>query len=535
MVGSLVRGDVALRGPTAPDPPGDLGGTRVKSTGDARRERRVNRILITLVAIGLFCIYLAIQRQEVLSYDGKIMLSVARNLVSQHSLGTDPAVDMFHTNTPYSTYGIGTSLLLAPFSAIQGTERLDGGFWVTLANPLMLALAAGVMIKIGLALGWARRWAVLAALAFGLLTLAPSQSIELFAEPSVTFFSLLVAWGCLRWQHDDAIGSWLAGIGVGGAMLFRADAILLTGSMLLFLPMFVGLRKLVGEWRRLVGVVVPIAASASVLAWYNIHRYGDVTKFGYGDAGSFNMPLWKGLDELLRLPGKGFFWFNPLLLTAIPGFVWLWRRNRAFTAMIATLAFARVVLYAKWFDPGGGVGWGPRLLLPLCAFLMFPAAEAWQRVTRLRGAWRPALAGVVIMLALVSEGLSVISVWVPYEQHWNDLAAPRPGDRPRVQQHRIDDYYRSIDQGPILGNIRLLDHASRFPLSHFEGGPDLTGILALAGGIAGCGVAVGLAFAADRRRLGTRGDRAGSVDDIGRGPGPLPFGESVETPTPAAR
>ena len=183
----------------------------------------------------------------------------------------------------------------------------------------------------------------------------------------------------------------MIGTAIGISFLFRVDSIVLVASILLFLPLFRRMRDLLRSPWILVGLVVPILAAGAFQGWYNDLRFGSITSFGYpGGAygsglSSFSTPLLTGLQELLRWPHKGFFWFNPLLLTALPGFIWLARRNRAIAITIFGMAIIRLLVYAKWFVPDGGVGWGPRLLFPLCATLMIPACEAWQRVARLRG------------------------------------------------------------------------------------------------------------------------------------------------------
>jgi len=137
---------------------------------------------------------------------------------------------------------------------------------------------------------------------------------------------------------------------------------------------------------------------------------------------------------------------------------------------------------------------------------MIPAAETWQRIARLRGWARVVLGSAVVALALAGASLTLLSVWVPYEQSWNEAATARPGESPAVVAQRIHDYRNSIRGGPIAANVHLLTRASRFPLWHFEGGPDATGVLAAAIAIACCAAAGVVAFDADRRA------RRGSVD-----------------------
>jgi hypothetical protein len=270
---------------------------------------------------------------------------------------------------------------------------------------------------------------------------------------------------------------------------------------------FVVPRDLLISARTLVALAAPIAAVGAFQLWYNDLRFGSILNFGlsrYGVGQGFDTPVLQGLDLLLRSPSRGFFWTSPILLIALPGLVLLYRRNRPLTVAIGVFVVARFVFFARWFSPGGGVAWGPRLLFPVTALLAIPAGQVlediwqWHSARRRRVAW----AGIV-SLALASAAVAFLSIAVGYEQYWNRWTRASKG----TAAQRIHAYYWSLAHNAIAGNIHLLRTGSPGAPIHFRHGPDAVGIIALAiaclaivGAIVGARIDVGTATVRNRRR-----------------------------------
>jgi hypothetical protein len=446
---------------------------RVAMTPETRRLRTV---LTALIVGGTFAAYVTVQRSAIASYDGKIMVSVTRDLLQHGSLKTTG--DFYGFNSPYSTYGIGTSLAALPFMAVQLLQHSDGAGWITLTNPVVLALTAGVLFRLGLDLGWRTSVAVVTAISYALLTMAVWQSIEVLSEPGVTLATTIALWGCVRWQRERRWGPFLTGLGVGLALLFRTDSLVLVGLIGLCLPLFVPWRRLLSDRGALVAAGTPVAVAVAWLAFYNWLRWGSITELGYNGYG-FTTPLRDGLKLIVLDPGKGFFYYDPLLLAALPGLYFLYKRNRALTFTIVLLCVVRVLFYARWTSPEGGLAWGPRLLFPLCGLLAIPLGEMLERVARLRNLARVVGFAVIGALMAAAAMLSVASVWVPYEQYWNRITFQAPGETPEVVAARVDAYFTSFRHGAITGNLRLLDQSAIFPLEHWRGGPTPIGVISL--------------------------------------------------------
>src|SRR5262249_59966469 len=131
--------------------------------------------------------------------------------------------------------------------------------------------------------------------------------------------------------------------------------------------------------------LTPIAASIAWVAWYNWYRYGSITKLGYEQLTiGFNEPLWRGINLLVVSPGRGFFWFNLILIPGLAGAILVWKKSWRIGAAIAYACVARLIFYAKWDAVTGGVTWGPRFLLPCCALLAVGLGVALEWTAHLR-------------------------------------------------------------------------------------------------------------------------------------------------------
>jgi hypothetical protein len=454
--------------------------------------RARGELIIALLVFGaVFAFLFAVQRAALPSYDGKIMFEVTKGIVDRHSLTTRN--DPFRFNTPYSVYGIGTSLLLVPGYVVQRWVGPRGDITVvTLMNPIVLAATSVLLYRIGRGIGWRRLPAVWAALAFGFLTMVPQASTELFSEPGVTFAVALAILGAIQWRAGRRGGPWNIGIGVALAVLFRTDSLILIGAIVVVLPLFVPWRRVVADRRALLGMGAPVAASLLWLGYYNWLRFGSPVRSRY-DGGGFTTPILVGLRGLLIGGGKSIFVFNPVLLLALVGLVYLWRRDRAVAAAVGLLSLVRILFYARWHSWEGGIAWGPRFLLPLCALLVIPAIEALLHLPPGRSVQGLVARIGVALLGAASAVVVFLSVAVPYERWWTIITYTKINVPPAIARRqihgRVHDFLFTLKGGHIGGNLHLLRRHEHFQPSlwHFRGGAHPLGVtlLVLAGVLSG--------------------------------------------------
>jgi hypothetical protein len=173
----------------------------------------------------------------------------------------------------------------------------------------------------------------------------------------------------------------------------------------------------------------PIFALLLLLGIYNWARFGSPLNTGYhfGSGEGFNRPLVEGLFGLTIAPYRGVFWYSPLLLLAIPGWLMLRRVAPWLAWLVLALIAAGILLFASWWSWDGGITWGPRFLLtitPLSALCLTPLIDAaWSR-------WRVALP--LISFAALSIGVQFLGAaysiypYISYLwEHYYDYAASR--------------------------------------------------------------------------------------------------------------
>jgi hypothetical protein len=184
-----------------------------------------------------------------------------------------------------------------------------------------------------------------------------------------------------------------------------------------------------------------VAGGIGLAALYNVVRFGQLTDSGYrAEDLPFHAPFLTGLSGLLVSPGKGLLWFCPLVLVALvlwPRFV---ARYRAEALLALGMVLPTIGVYATYPVWWGGVCWGPRYLLPVLPFVLFPLV-LWPSGPESRALWRYA-AGAI---AAISIGVQVLGVGV----HPNRFVATGISDA---------QYLWEAGDTPLLGHAWLLGY-----------------------------------------------------------------------------
>ena len=410
-------------------------------------------------------IYVAVSRGKIEIYDTEAMLSVTKNLVDHWSLTTvGSGWSLGPVSTPYSPYGIGTSVLAVPAYALS---KWTGHFSVivSLVAPAVTAGCVGFIYAICRALQWRPLHAVVAALSFGLLSMAVWYTVELFSEPAVSLCALVIVYGMVRWRQGHRWAPLWIGLAAACALQFRSDSLFTIWIMLAAVPLFVPWRT-VRSSRSLALVGAPMALSLGLLIWYNEFRYGKPLIGGYGPEGSFGTPLAHGLRGLLLSPGKSLFVFNPMTLLGVVGLALLFFvpgvRDRPL-AVVATLAVVpRILFFSKWGVWDAGAVWGPRFLLPSVAVLSVTIVPVLRATEGRRLASAVTRTGAVL-LALWGTFVNVLSVLLPLGEWLSIVGSPAlraqfgiHGLSTLSAQQNAEDF--SVRYAPIWGYVTILQH-----------------------------------------------------------------------------
>ncbi|MGD0392245.1 MAG: hypothetical protein ABSC41_06335 [Acidimicrobiales bacterium] len=422
-----------------------------------------DRWIASALFFGVLCIYIGVTQGHLEVYDTHAMMGVTENLVNHGSLKS--AGGGFPVSTPYAPYGIAVSLLAVPPYALS---KWTGNFPVlaSMIDPLLTALCVVLVYRIARALDWRPSYGLIAAVGYGLFSMAVWYTTELLSEPGVTVCILVIMLGFIRWRQGRAMAPLWIGIAAGCAVQFRSDSLFTVWIALLAAPCFVPW-TVIRARRTLALVLGPMVVSLGLLGWYNQLRFHKVLVGTYGPGGGFVTPLWHGLDGLLLSPGKGLFLFNPLTILGVVGLVLLFvgptrARNRRFGVLCLLLIIPRILLFAKWSIWDAGSVWGPRFLLPVVPVLtltLIPVLLATDR-RRVTGVLVRVLA---IALAAVAAIVNFLSVRLFYGEwlgatanpYWRALFGIHGPNTSNARARQVDFQFAT---SPIWGDVILIRH-----------------------------------------------------------------------------
>ncbi|MCR9243405.1 MAG: glycosyltransferase family 39 protein [bacterium] len=261
----------------------------------------------------------------------------------------------------------------------------DGHFvWIQALAALWPAIfgAASVLLllRIALALGAARRDAILATLAIALTTQFFPLTRENFSDvPGLCFLlgALLATVHALRGTASTRT-MLLGGLAAGAAVLTRYPHAVLVLVCMAAIAHACWRR---GSWRGLLVFALGGLPAFLLLLLTNWLRYGDLTETGYPKADSwFNYPLWFGATKILFAAGKGILWFSPLLWLAVP--LAIARRRQVELGGFAWLLLALpLLLFSATNGWQSGQCWGIRYVTPGVVALLaiaLPQLRPWQ-------------------------------------------------------------------------------------------------------------------------------------------------------------
>jgi hypothetical protein len=346
--------------------------------------------------------------------------------VRDFSVGDQPTTPLVDAEPMQIMAG---ALLFSLGQALPGVGLMHT---VWLLNVLVCAASGGVLFAYARVLGYGRKTAIVATLAYGLGTMIWPYSKLFFREPLAVLLlfgaSLCLYLGRVQWGRRAAWG-WL-----GGFLVLYLMALLTKEAAMLSLPIFLAqVFPRIGSpgGRKRLLIVLLVAAVLAVAALIGLNAVLEVIQVprsynplarlaDVADKGEF---IGYALLGYLFSPGRSLWVFSPVLLLGLGGVGLLARQGRwrdALVPVVALLAFVvgyAVVRNELWY---GGLGWGPRYLLPVIPFLMLAVLPVIERL--LEGGLRGAARWAIILLLAASVGVQLLGVLVRQDVHPAELA-----------------------------------------------------------------------------------------------------------------
>lgn len=336
-----------------------------------------------------------------------------------------------------SSYGFATGLFALPFVAaarpfVNDLAERASLLWFLCKLAAAFAVAASAWLLFQVAADHLRLGSAIGlTLAYGLGTCVWSVSSQALWQHAPGELFLALGMFCL-FRRSRGGAPTFAGLAFGIAFLCRP-----TNSA----AVLAGFLVLLGDRRSLLRYVLGGLPAAVAFAVYNLYYFGTLVTFGQVTALAARVSsgntsvLWQhsfvdGLAGVLLSPGRGLFFYSPVLLVAVWGAVHVWRERRWLPLRAAAIAAAGICLVtARWSGWWGGWSWGYRLVVDtavLLAFLAIPVVEQLRR--------RRILGVVVAVLLLWSVGVQALGAYVYDVGGWNN----RDGFIPRYTDNRRD-------------------------------------------------------------------------------------------------
>ena len=316
----------------------------------------------------------------------------------------------------YTHHGLGQSLLNIPFYVIgQWIGRPK--FIVSLLGPLTCSLACVLLFHLALRVGHSLNTALSISLLTGLCTQLWPESKSPFNHNTETLFSLAcvyLVWTGMETNRTRRVV--LAGAALGFAVITRATTLFwLLPLLVFFVRSNSGQNGLQAQVRSLFksgsAFLCGLSPFLLLFFWYNAARFGSVLESGYSEWArqrgfdNFSNPLWLGLIGELVSPGKGLFWYCPILLLACLGARSFLTRGHRIGVFVACATLFYLLFFAKYRAWHGDNAWGPRYFTFLMPFWMLAAGE-WLRQRQGMAGWRVTSGRLIIAVSFLIQFLS---------------------------------------------------------------------------------------------------------------------------------
>lgn len=199
--------------------------------------------------------------------------------------------------------------------------------------------------------------------------------------------------------------------------------------------------------------LLPVAVGTAGVLLVNFLRFDSLFTTGYAPGDHpFTMAIWNGTYGLLIGPCRGLLFYDPLLFVGLACLPIIVRRRPHEALLPVGFLVVSLIIYGTYAPWDGGSCWGPRYLVPILPYLLWPlmelgwlgprTAETTTSMSRLTEVRQVAVVALVGVSATV-QVLGVIFNYATNDVYWQHVT------------HRTPGYQNMLAASPLLMAIWL--------------------------------------------------------------------------------
>jgi len=376
--------------------------------------------------------------------------ALIRSIVDQKTFIIDTyrdyaSIDVaFYKGHYYTDKMPGLSVLGIPvyWIDLQLGFKFDWQFFNSLAlyTTIFSAVAVVLVYRISRLFSFSSATSFLLSLVYGFGTLAWVFSKTFFAHPYSAFFVLLSIYFILLTEKKKiAKYAVFSGISLGILATLEYANLAVAGLLALYFVMR-------NKRKYLLHLIIPIIPFAVAVLAYNYSIFGSPflipLNFHYSFGNTAQTQWFKfsktkeGLNGLLVSTSAGLLYLSPILLLSIVGFKEFFKKNRLLAAIFAVSFLSMLFFFASSESWHGGNSYGPRYLLFVVPFLIFPIGFVIEKYKDTKIFWLVFI--LLLTYSVVLNGAGALNDPTPAEIIKNPFLEH---NLPNLMRMDIDSYF----------------------------------------------------------------------------------------------
>ena len=295
----------------------------------------------------------------------------------------------------YIKWGVGQALVQAPFYVLynfaqflfnpEKNERDSYLYEILILHlcpSIVSAIGCYLVFLMGITFGFSKRMSVFICLLYGIATIAWPYSKSLMSDTTLNVAILGGVYGAISYNKSGrSFFLFVSAFCMGFALLTKITSAVIVPIICLYLFLSAQTRR---SFSKIIFIFMPlILIFLGAEFMYNLMRYDNIFKFGYGYGRDglfgFNTPISFGLWGLLLSPGKSIFLYSPIAILSLFAARPFYRAHRKEALLFLTVCVVFLLLHARWWAWSGDWAWGPRFLLIITPYLLIPVGYFFNR------------------------------------------------------------------------------------------------------------------------------------------------------------